>query len=628
MSMNKILAWLKEKPRDQEKIPALDYGLLLLLGCLFLAVQNLWFPNLPPDQGTIDEVNNSIRHYLAFTHHPGQITPMLTEYQPLAYWVSAIFYRLGGFSIRLAFLSSGIWVFALLFSLYGMGFLLGGRNCAWLAVFLALGNPRTIFWSRLYNLNFSEMAVTGLTFYLLFLTQGFTRKKPALWLGLVLGLAFLTRYAEFYLLLPLLWIFYRLMKQKLETQKSAMFYLLWIGIGGTLFLWGIDRLYAGGGYLFLEKHYLIFQILGFLAAFAIMAWESRSSKSLEPLGYFSLAFFSSLLIYLPWYLGDLGLQYDKIQRHLLHHTFLVPEHGSLLFDYFNTAGHIFPGIALFLLIGLAYALVNFRALNLQLLLIGLIPLVWLLHAGDPNYRYFLPMQVLWILLALCWTYLLPGKLRAALLSLAILWFFLNLAGVAAVESNWGRNWLPLNLAAKAVVNFSGYNHPLLTVLPSGSSDRGLKPVREIPSEGENPLILTLSETMLKSLAGAIAANSKPGIEKELIIAQYNRQPFFVLYKWQLESHLLGLDYFPAKARQDFTPFRLTYLSSGSPKPGEPKPVFLLATLPAGSSFAEAENRAGKQNLSLTLLGEYRIIPARNCFNPNPSAFQARFYLVK
>lgn len=622
--ISEILSRLRAKPENREKIPGADLWLLALLGVIFLLIQNTWFLNLPPDQGTIDEVNNSLRHFLAFTRHPFALSPMISEYQPLHYWVTCLFYLAGGFSVKLAYLSSGAWVFVLLFSLYGLGFRLGGRSAAWLAVLLSLGNPRTIFWSRLYCLNFSEMAMVALSFYLLLQTRGFTRKQPALWLGAALGFTFLTRYAIFYLLLPVLWVFYRLMLEALKEKKSALWQLLALALGGSLFLWGLERLYAGGGYLYLEKHFLIFQLLGLLGAGIIMAWESRSPEFKSPLSGFYLTFAVALLIALPWHLGDLGLQYDKIQRHLLHHEFLVPSHGGLLLDYLSTAAHIFPGILLFLLVGLAYALVNLKNLNLQLLLIALIPTVWLLHAGDPNYRYFLPLQIFWVLLAVVWTGLLPRGAKIILVALSALWFTLNLTGVAIVESNWGKNSPQLHQAALRAVDFSAYHHPLLTVLPSGSNDKGLKPVREPAGESENPLIVTLPEPVLKEIGRLVSAHAKIDPERELIIARYNRRQFFVLYKWQLESHLLAAGFIPEKTRQDFNPFRLTYFHPGNFSLRNPKPDFLIATLPAGGSFAELEELSRKHQIVLTRLADFRVNPGA----PNPSPFPVRLYLVK
>lgn len=423
---------------ENERAPLPDILGLLLLGSLFLAGQMLWSVYDTFGEANLVGVANSLAFYRSLCAHPGQLGLAGMEYPYLSYLTSSLFYRLFGFSTPIASLSLLIFIFPLLFALYGLGRRFGGRSLAWLLVFLTLSNPRTIFWSHSYTQNFPEMAMVALAFYLLIKNCDFKDPKNAAWFGLSLGLAWLTKYGVVFLLTPLVWRGGAFLFSELKTRKSRL-----LGIASALFLAALGAglfflIYYTRAYLALKNHFLLFQLLSLAAALGLIFLLLKPSRSLKPWQNFALALASALLIALPWYLQAADILFGQFGT---YHATAVSKGADIfrsLHDFLVYAGLLYPGIIFFAAAGLLYALWQGKRLPYQLLLAsslgGLLILSKLIL--DPTYYNFFSLIPFMILLSICWVKALPGFARIGLALAALLWFLFNFSGVCALKSGF------------------------------------------------------------------------------------------------------------------------------------------------------------------------------------------------
>lgn len=585
-----------EKPQIEENIPGVDYALLLLLGLVFLGVQNLWFPQYPPYEQFLEGLNAGIRYFLHLQSPPFNLAELTQDYPPLAWWVSCGLYKLFGFSLPLAHLSSLLFVFALIWGVYSIGFAFGGRFIGWLAVFLALGNPRFIYWSRVFNENFTEAALISLVFAVIFLSRDFTRKKSAILLGPLLGLTLLTGYAGYYLLLPLAWLLVRLWLR--EAKSPARFYPLFFIIGlGALGL-GAWRLYQSGLYRIFGSDYLFFQSLGLLAGAVVVWWLSRQEGDYSPLKGYLAALLSALLIALPWYLTNLR----PVLGHWLHSNW-----GWSFTDlsriYLAIAGKILPGFLWLLLIGLIFLLGNLKKLNCQLLFLGIVPLAWLLRIEEANLQTFLPWLPLLVIVATAWLRLLPGRWRLIPLALALLRLACNLCGVTAVEGNY---FSPASAAGKTVARWleiSDYYSPYLLAHTFRDGIGWGKPNFNDPPP--DPAFLALPQNLVKDLARQIISHPPAKVKETLILGIRNLQPGLVFYRWQLESYLTAGGYRPSPAGNYPVALELIFFNETGKATEALKPDYLLEIVPAGTKSA-----LSPLPFSSTALSRYRVQNSR------------------
>lgn len=610
--MQFLTRFFSPPPAEDKKPPLRDYLLLLGLGLVFLLAQSLWFSNLEQSLKFFTALNTGIHYFKTFLSHPQFLNPSLSnDYPPLLYWVSGVFYAWGGFSLRLACLSSLVFVFILLFALYGMGFSLGGRFTAWLLVFFTLGNPRFIFWNRFYNGSFSETALTALVLCLIFLSAGFSRKPIAVWSGLALGLAGLTGYSWCYLLLPLSAVYLYLLVQAWKGSKSEIVILSAAGLGAAALAFAAQRLYSSGAFRGLESRYPFLQILGFMLALGLLLIWGKSKKSFSPAANFSLALAAGGLICLPWYFCNLGVILGRFRG-------LPPLLGSetlALFSlYLNTIVRLFPGIILLLIPGLVFVLYNAKKLNYLVLLCGIIPAAWLLQAGEPNYLHFMPLQGPAVLLALSWLAIIPQVGKRLLLLLAMLWFALNLAGVASSEGNFlPQNSKTLKLTQQ-FLNLSAYNSPFFVAVTYRDGIGSGRPNLNPPLPGYRAS--TLPESVMRELARQIAATFHKPPEQGVNLGLLNLEPDFLLYQWQLECHLLFAANLPPRSRLNYIPVNFNFFSETGRNFDGSRPDYLLTISPQAQAPAQLEAKISY--LKPFLLGAY----------PLPNGYIARCYLLK
>ena len=452
----------KPKTPNTQTIPRLDWILLLALALLFIGWQTFQAREWAGNSINLLESRSSINFYQALKQNPLPARLDFAEYPPLSYWVSSGFYQLFSPRLDIAYLSFICFTLVLIFPLYGLGFMLGGRLIGWLAVFLTLFNYWTLIWTRIYNLNFSEMAVFCLVFYLLLKTRGFADKSSSIIFGLALGIGLLTKYVIIFMLLPLIWQFMLLLKNEISDLRTHLLIMLGgLGIVAGLIWWAI---FSQG--TILQNYYLIFQFLGLaLAGIITLRWV-LAEQNFSPLGNFLRALTAALSLALPWYLATLTFQLGRSRLQFISSSHAGAGWLDSLKFFLGCGAMIYPGALIFLLLGLAFALYRIKERTYQLLLLaalaGLLFNAWLIPTRY-GFHYFLTIEPLVILISLCWLAVLPEQGKLLLLGLALGWGTINLtAGINSTYPTPGEN-----LAKRLVIRQYQAIFALGDIIPKG-----------------------------------------------------------------------------------------------------------------------------------------------------------------
>ena len=522
-----------------EKAKKLDYFLLLPLGAVFIYFQCFQLSYDPIGDANILGLQNSLKYYLVLLKDPGQLGRIFTEFPPLVYLFSSGFYALAGFSLPVAYLSSLCFIFLLVFAVYGLGLRFGGRRMAWILLFLTLANPRTLFWSKFYTLNFPEMAILALIFYLLFTCEEFSSPRNSSLFGLFLGLGILTRYAQVFLCLPLLWIFLVLSKREFSKLKRTL--LCWGSLLGLLALlkFGGNLIFHADGSYWFKDHFYFLQGLTLILLLTLWFFWKKHQSRFSPLVNFTLALSSSILLILPWQFATQDIFVPYLSTYFKTY---FPDPDSFLRTvkiFLIYAGYNFPGAGLAIMAGITYALFKIKKTDYQILLLGGLGGILMMSVliVDPAYRYFLALLPLITLLAIIWLKNLPKAVGTIALVLSMIWFFLNLAGFNLMISH--------KLNAYPEFFFWGQKLLYLTHYPKSTGETLIN-VEDIDFIG-------LDTPTLKNLCAAIKREFPAAPKKGINILFLNRIPGLMVHNGQLETLLLAEKYVPGG---DFSPEKL------------------------------------------------------------------------
>jgi len=533
-----------ETPQPKSStFPKSDLLGLLALSLLFLFCQTRWTQILPPGEENLWGIQNSLKFWLLLQHNPWDLyrqftlhTPpsAFTLFLPVTYLVGSLFYSILGFSPEITYLASLVFIIPLVFSLYGAGSLLGGRWLGWSAVLLALGNPRTLFWGKFFNLNFPEMALFSLIFYLLLLSRNFSRRTPAILLGITLGIGLLTKYVAVYLVFPLGWSLFTAIFDDYRNRRAWLPWLLGLVILGLGLAIGFNLSYRLETFQFFKTHYPLLQILG-LAFSSLVIWGWNKIKTEGKTCNLALSLLTCLGIALPWYLGMINVLIPKTQIHLS----LYPREPYLLnsLHYFLIClQYFFPLFPLLLLGGVIFTLSNWKNFNCQTMLLGswggLLLLSWIII--DPAYRYFLSLSVIFVLLGILGLNYLKPRIQAGLTVIFALWFLLNLGSLCLINSQSLATGNPLLKIAEKIIALSDYPQ-----LPQSKKFPGFNL--------SNIVSLTPSKTVLNDLAREMAehASRSPSTGLRLIFLNLAEAPGFTIGNWQLEIYLWKNQFLPS-----------------------------------------------------------------------------------
>lgn|GEM_PF-1166316 len=584
-------------PEPKTSPPLIDWLLLGFLALIVVYAENLGFsyqPLISSGDSAISMIQESLKFFLLLKHSPDKLYLGFSEYPPLVFFLTSAFYGVSGFSAQLAALSSLLFFLVLILALYQSGYLLGGRLCGWLAVFLVLMNPRTLFWSKFYTLNLPEAACLALALAFLQLSREF--HKPAYsWLfGAALGLGLLTKYMGIVILIPLILTGITIIRREFPTTKKQL--QVW-GVHGLILLLGLGIFWGFAAYRLDQpfRHYFrLWQILGIILAGTLIYRMVKTNES-NPTNNFAGSLLIAAALALPWYLSNLGAILGLMQTHPQMYSSTHSSMESPMKIFLLYAGHLFPAAPWFLAGGIIFCLLNFKG-RYQLLLLstlgGFLLLSWLGIGSD--YRYFLTLIPWLILLAVSWVKVLPKLIQAALVFLSLLWFVLNLEALVLNYHYLAPNSCQTNFS-RAILDFSRIPPPLAD------------PKKNYPNLNLKDLVLMgLEPPELRVLARKIAQTLPPQKTETLTMVFLNPVNRLVVENAQLETFLWAehcfpggsfaaeklnhpwvkilefrkpfpLIEFPAPHRQrleDFTAYRFRdkpqYLLIASEKPGELK----------------------------------------------------------
>lgn len=157
-----------------------------------------------------------------------------TIYPPFAYLVTALFFLIGGWSALIPSLSLLPFLILFVLATYSLANSLYRRRDLALAVAaLALAYPLLAHFTRIYDLDFPQAALTTAAIAALLKTKRLTDRRWVIWSALAIALAILTKWtAVIFMVVPLVWELGAAVRNKVDWKKS----LTNLGILGGLIL--------------------------------------------------------------------------------------------------------------------------------------------------------------------------------------------------------------------------------------------------------------------------------------------------------------------------------------------------------------------------------------------------------
>ena len=149
-------------------------------------------------------------------HLLSEIVNVCGTYPPLVGIIPTPLYVLFGRDSDTAiFIMNSIFLFILIFSVYGIGKKLCNNKAGILASFIVTMYPMLFGQTRLFMLDPPLMAMTSLSLYTLLLTDGFKNRKYSWFFGVTLGLGMLTKFTFVFCVIgPIAFVMYSTFKFK------------------------------------------------------------------------------------------------------------------------------------------------------------------------------------------------------------------------------------------------------------------------------------------------------------------------------------------------------------------------------------------------------------------------------
>jgi 4-amino-4-deoxy-L-arabinose transferase-like glycosyltransferase len=183
----------------------------LLLGLLVasIAALNLLWVRLDSDALSWDparHLGDSLFYKDTFSlAHPIRYLEGYTQYPPLLYWVTDVFYVVFGTNAWVAILSNTVFWAVLVGATYGIGKVLWSPRVGLLAALFAVTSPIFVKWGHQYMLDMPLSAMVALSLYFLIRSDNFTDRRSSLLLGAACGGGMLVKWTlPFFLGLPIL----------------------------------------------------------------------------------------------------------------------------------------------------------------------------------------------------------------------------------------------------------------------------------------------------------------------------------------------------------------------------------------------------------------------------------------
>jgi hypothetical protein len=406
----KYLIWLKNKE-------VWVYGLLSLI-VLIWGLNFIYLPNSPikrfDDPDEVQNIVRSLNFYHALqSHNLNNVLFISREYPPLMYLVTSCCYAVLGTSLQSLYVSYGVFLFIFFLGLYLLGRWLGEREYAWILLALGLFSPAVIQESSIYLGDLPVLAFLTLSLYFLLKAQHFTQKKYAWSFGIISGLGLLTKFTFVYFWLPLLAceLFYLLKRysSSLGRWLLSLLSILSIMAAAITALWVF--------------HYLAFPTESAALAYALSSglilaafWLSRQLSLKKDSPETVRVVFQSLLlilfIALPWYLVHTNDFISKVHTQALYFKEINTTFGELFSSYFGFIVNFLRAEALWLSLGLIFALLGYYRWETVLSWAGLITGYLLVVYSSAIHlpRYILPALILILIPATAWVNVIMRKM--------------------------------------------------------------------------------------------------------------------------------------------------------------------------------------------------------------------------
>ena len=187
---------------DKKNHTASIIAALFIFSILLTLVNYHWIrhnlSHLPPPWDTAFYIHMGINDYAALTHS-GIVQFVRTfilqapTLAPLFPATAIPFFALFGISINTAYLCNSIYIFVLLASVFFIADHLGGRKAGYISVFLVATFPAVIVFSRDFLFEFPLASLTAISYLFLIKSDGFKKRREAVFCGICTGLSVLTK---------------------------------------------------------------------------------------------------------------------------------------------------------------------------------------------------------------------------------------------------------------------------------------------------------------------------------------------------------------------------------------------------------------------------------------------------
>ncbi len=123
-----------------------------------------------------------------------QVLPLDPSYPPLLFYLTTPLLFIFGRTPDIAAMTNSLFLSILIFATYGIGKEIKNRTCGIMSAFIVSTFPIVFAFSRMYWFPIPVAAMTALSVFILIKTDGFQNRKNSIILGIVLGLAMLTKW--------------------------------------------------------------------------------------------------------------------------------------------------------------------------------------------------------------------------------------------------------------------------------------------------------------------------------------------------------------------------------------------------------------------------------------------------
>jgi len=358
--------------------------------------------------------------YLDYFSNPSQKNIPTHEYPPLTYFVSFIFLRVLGISLKSARLSLIVFAVIYILSMYGIGKEFGDEVSGIAVCALSVSSPHILLFSRMFFLDFPQTAMTALVFYLVLKSEYYRNTLFSILVGAMLGLSMITKWSTiFFIFLPLIWSvvpsLIDILKSafKRKNRKKIIFPLSECANNVPPANEGDKNspLSEGGRRGEQEKSQLS---------------EKNTHPYNKSIINFIIICLLSLLIFTPWILYNLNAVRTKVFLDFTHYHKDVPRtfFSALTFLKFS-----FNYAIVFVIIGLVYIFIKRKDIfrNIILPLNIIFSLLIILKTGYPHSRYILSFVIFMAALGgwwICYT----GKIGKVLTIFIVILSLISMTG--------------------------------------------------------------------------------------------------------------------------------------------------------------------------------------------------------